>query len=61
LIAVSGDRSTLNVRKVKTIVVAKTSAPQATCATVMPTIIGSGCGSFGEIVLTQNAPKPNKS
>jgi len=44
-------RKTLNVRNVKTIVVANTSAPQATCATVIPTIGFNGCGSFGDATL----------
>ena len=36
------------VRKVNTMVLTKTSAPQATCATVIPTIGFSGCGSCGD-------------
>src|SRR4051795_591429 len=43
-----GARTTLNARNVKTIVVAKTRAPHATCATVMPIIGFNGCGSLGD-------------
>jgi len=39
------ERKRLNDRNVRIIDVAKTSAPQATCATVIATIGLSGCGS----------------
>lgn len=48
-------------RNVKTIVVAKTSAPQATCATVMPIIGFNGCGSLGEASRVIYAAMPSVS
>ncbi len=51
----------VNTRSVKTIVVANTSAPQATCATVIPTIGFNGCGSFGDANRVRYAATPKNN
>jgi hypothetical protein len=55
------DRTALKTLSVKTIVVANTSAPQATCATVIPTIGFNGWGSLGDFKRVRYAATPSIS